>query len=47
MDDDEALAALPEHPRGTLAIVLLYAALFVVGWIALFLLFLGRGAPTV
>lgn len=46
MDDKATLAALPPHPRGTLAILLIYAALFVVGWIAMFLLFLGRGAPT-
>jgi hypothetical protein len=39
---------LPEHPRGTLAILLIYALLWVVGWGLLFgVLFLGRGAPTV
>jgi hypothetical protein len=44
---DEDLAALPEHPVGTLAIVLTYAALFVVGWLALWLgLFSSRGLPS-
>ncbi|MFN7961172.1 MAG: hypothetical protein U0002_07855 [Thermoanaerobaculia bacterium] len=34
------------HPKGTLAIVLLYAALFAAGWLAFyFLVFLPRGAP--
>ncbi len=34
------------HPRGTLAIVLIYAALFVAGWLLLYLVeFLPRGAP--
>jgi hypothetical protein len=38
---------LPEHPRGTLAILLIYALLFALGWIAIFVgLLLGRGAPT-
>lgn len=32
------------HPRGTLAIVLLYALLFALGWVALYALtFLPRG----
>ncbi len=32
------------HPRGTLAIVLIYAALFVLGWLALYYAeFLPRG----
>lgn len=44
--DDPELADLPPHPVGTLAVLLIYALLFVVGWVALFLLFLGRGAPT-
>jgi hypothetical protein len=35
-----------EHPKGTLAIVIGYAALFAVGWLVLYLLeFLPRGAP--
>jgi len=35
-----------EHPRGTLAIVLVFGALFALGWLALYLfLFLERGAP--
>ena len=34
------------HPRGTLAIVLIYAALFAVGWLGLYLgLFAPRGLP--
>ena len=34
------------HPKGTLAIVGLYGALFALGWILLWLLvFLPRGAP--
>lgn len=36
----------PGHPRGTLAIVLVYALLFAAGWLALWLgAFLPRGAP--
>lgn len=35
------------HPRGTLAIVVLYGLLFALGWLALYLFkFLGQGAPT-
>ena len=35
-----------EHPKGTLAIVILYGLLFALGWIALYVLeFLPRGAP--
>jgi hypothetical protein len=35
------------HPTGTLAIVVIYALLFVGGWIAMYLLvFLSRGAIT-
>jgi hypothetical protein len=34
------------HPRGTLAIVILYALLFALGWIGLYVFeFLPRGAP--
>lgn len=34
------------HPRGTLAIVLIYGALFTIGWALLYLVeFLPRGAP--
>lgn len=34
------------HPRGTLAIVIVYALLFGLGWLALYLVkFLGQGAP--
>lgn len=42
---DEALASLG-HPRGTLAIVILYALLFALGWVGLYVFeFLPRGAP--
>ena len=35
-----------EHPKGTLAILILYGLLFAVGWIALYVFeFLPRGAP--
>jgi hypothetical protein len=35
------------HPRGTLAIVALYGALFVLGWLALyFFVYLPRGPVT-
>jgi hypothetical protein len=35
-----------QHPKGTLAIVLLYGLLFALGWIALYAFeFLPRGAP--
>ena len=34
------------HPRGTLAILVLYALLFALGFLALYFFeFLGRGAP--
>ena len=34
------------HPRGTLAIVIIFGALFMLGWLAMYLfLFLQRGAP--
>jgi hypothetical protein len=34
------------HPRGTLAIVLIFGALFALGWIAMYVWrFLERGAP--
>jgi hypothetical protein len=35
------------HPRGTLAIVLIYGLLFVLSWVGLYVFqFLGRGAPS-
>ena len=35
-----------QHPRGTLAVMLIYMSLFVFGWLALYLFeFLPRGAP--
>jgi len=35
-----------EHPRGTLAIVIVFGALFALGWFAMyFLRFLATGAP--
>jgi hypothetical protein len=34
-----------EHPRGTLAIVVVFGALFALGWLAMYVWgFLGRGA---
>ena len=34
------------HPRGTLAIVILYGLLFALSWLGLYVYqFLGRGAP--
>ena len=42
---DEQLSEIG-HPKGTLAIVLLYAALFALGWACLYLYqFLPRGLP--
>ncbi|HEX9691908.1 MAG TPA: hypothetical protein VGA22_07405 [Gemmatimonadales bacterium] len=38
---------LPDHPRGTLALIGLYGLVFVVGWLLFFvLLYLPRGAVT-
>lgn len=38
---------LGKHPRGTLAVVGLYGALYVVGWFAIYLfVYLARGAVT-
>ena len=35
-----------EHPRGTLAIVIVFGLLFALGWFAMYLfIFLSRGAP--
>ena len=40
------LIEIEEHPRGTLAIVLVFGALFALAWLAMYLLiFLQRGAP--
>jgi hypothetical protein len=34
------------HPRGTLAIVIVFGALFMLAWLVMYIvLFLGRGAP--
>lgn len=42
---DEVLENLG-HPRGTLAIVIVYALLFALGWLGLYIFgFLPRGAP--
>jgi uncharacterized RDD family membrane protein YckC len=44
--EDPELAEIG-HPKGTLAVVLVYALLFALGWLALyFLVFIDRGAPT-
>jgi hypothetical protein len=38
---------LPPHPKGTLALVLIYGALFLIGWAWVYFgEFLARGAPT-
>lgn len=43
--EDEILAEIG-HPKGTMAVVALYMALFIVGWIFFFFfLFIPRGAP--
>lgn len=37
----------PKHPVGTLAIVIVYGLLFVLGWLAIYyLVFVPRGAVT-
>ena len=42
----ESLPVALEHPRGTLAIVIVFGLLFALGWVAVYLfLFLQRGAP--
>jgi hypothetical protein len=44
--DGDDLDALIGHPRGTLAIVVVFGALFLAGWLAMFLLrFVERGVP--
>ena len=46
MDRERELEDLPEHPKGTLCVLVIYGALFVVGWLAIFFLFMARGFPT-
>jgi hypothetical protein len=42
----DTLPAVDEHPRGTLAIVVVFGLLFALGWLAVYVfLFLQRGAP--
>lgn len=44
---EEPPAGLDGHPKGTLAIVGIYGALFVIGWLILyFFVFVPRGALT-
>jgi hypothetical protein len=45
--DDTAIdASALEHPRGTLAIMIVFGLLFGLGWLAMFIWrFLERGAP--
>jgi hypothetical protein len=47
--EDSRLEDVPEdigHPRGTLAIVIVFGALFLLGWLAMYVfMFLERGAP--
>ena len=46
-DEDRRLEELPEHPVGTLAIVLIFGLLFALGWLVLYYgVFLPRGATT-
>jgi hypothetical protein len=49
LPDGAAQTALPagvEHPRGTLAIVLIFGLLLALGWLAMYVfVFLERGAP--
>jgi hypothetical protein len=41
-----AVADLEGHPRGTLAIVVIFGLLFVLSWVAVYVMvFLERGAP--
>ncbi len=35
-----------EHPRGTLALVVLMGLFFAVGWVLMYFAFIARGAPT-
>jgi Cytochrome c oxidase subunit IIa family len=42
--DAETLAAIG-HPRGTLAVVVIFALFFALAWFAAYLTFLGRGTP--
>lgn len=44
---DQPGPPIPEHPRGTLALIGLYGLLYVAGWFAVyFFLYLGRGGVT-
>lgn len=45
-DEDSYSAEDFGHPRGTLAIVLIYAIVFALSWLGLYVYqFLGRGVP--
>ncbi len=45
-DEDSYTAEDFGHPRGTLAIVLIYAIVFALSWLGLYVYqFLGRGVP--
>jgi hypothetical protein len=43
-ETDEDILARLGHPRGTLAVVLIFAALFALAWFAAYVTFIGRGA---
>ncbi len=44
--EDEVDLEAVGHPRGTLAILVIYALLFALGWVGLYLgEFMSRGAP--
>jgi hypothetical protein len=43
----EPSGPLPEHPKGTLVLMVLYGAVFALCWFAVyFLIYLGRGGVT-
>jgi hypothetical protein len=45
-DTEEAVLQKIGHPRGTLAIVIVFAVLFALAWFAIyFFVFIERGAP--
>jgi hypothetical protein len=45
-DSDADILKEIGHPRGTLAIVIVFGLLFALAWLATyFLIFIGRGAP--
>lgn len=44
--DDQHESIDFEHPRGTLAIVVIFGALFLLGWLAMYIFrFMAQGVP--